>query len=199
VNKPAGIPLMSLQPGVMFLSVLAALIVTGLVLRTLLVRRVGEERFVRVTHLIEGSLFCLFLVGMIVPSFFQVILRNFFHRGLVWLDPFVRTLVLWVAFLGALVATSYGRHLHVDVVHRLLPERIGRQVGRVLSLVAAVCCALLANGSYIYLREEFQYGRSPFLGVPSWVAQSVLLWGFGLLAYRFLVQAVWPSHQRGPA
>jgi TRAP-type C4-dicarboxylate transport system permease small subunit len=199
VNARAHIPLEGLRPGAMFLIVLALLIAAGLGLHALLVRRFGDERVDRWTRNTEGVFFSIFLVGMILPSFVQVILRNFFHRGLIWLDPLVRTLVLWVAFLGAMVATSHARHLHVDVVRRLLPERISRQVGRVLSVVAAVCCAFMANGSYIYLREEYQFGRSPFLGLPSWLTQSVLLWGFALLAYRFVVQAFWPTRTKGPA
>lgn len=182
----------------MFLLAVAVFIGLGLLLHVILVRRFGAGRVDRWTRTVEGSLFALFLIAMIVPSFLQVILRNFFHKGWVWLDPFVRTLVLWVAFLGAMVATSNARHLHVDVVRRLLPPRASLVVGRVLSTFCAVICALLANAAYIYLREEYQFGRSPFLGVPAWAAQSVLLWGFVLLAYRFLVQTLWPTQTKEP-
>jgi TRAP-type C4-dicarboxylate transport system permease small subunit len=191
------LPLASLTPGVAFLAVLGGIIGVGLVLHLLLTRRFGSERFDRWTRWTEGILFCIFLAIMLTISGLQVVMRNFFRSGLLWFDPLVRTLVLWVAFFGALTATSHGRHLHIDVLHRALPKRISGPIGRALSIFSAVCCALLANGSYIYLREEFHHGASPFLGVPSWAAQSILLWGFGLLAYRFLVQAVWPTPDRG--
>jgi C4-dicarboxylate transporter, DctQ subunit len=199
VNETKHIPLESLAPGGLFILILAILIACGLGLHAFLVRRYGGERIDRWTRVAEGTLFTLFLVAMIVPSFLQVILRNFFHRGWIWLDPFVRTLVLWVGFLGALVATSNARHLHVDVVLRLLPATIHRTITRVLSVFCAFVCLLLANGAYTYLREEYLYGRSPFLGVPAWVAQSILLWGFILLAYRFMVQAIWPAQVKEPA
>jgi TRAP-type C4-dicarboxylate transport system permease small subunit len=75
----------------------------------------------------------------------------------------------------------------------MLPPGSGRVLGRVLAVISAAFCALLANAAYVYLREEFLYGVSPFLGIPSWVAQSILLWGFAGLTYRFLVQAIWPT------
>ena len=184
--------LAGLHPGGAFLGVLAALAALGLFVHAMLLRRLGAERLDRWTRRIEGTLFTVLIGAMLALSGLQVILRNFFHGGLIWIDPVVRSLVLWVAFMGAMTATSHARHLHIDVLPRVLPPRVSRLVGRLLSVVSVVCCALLANGAYIYLRDEYAYGVSPFLGVPSWVVQSVLLWGFALLAYRFLVQAIWP-------
>ena len=106
----------------------------------LAVRRFGDARVDLWTRRIEGVLFCLILGIMIAFSGLQVVLRNFFHTGVLWVDPLVRTLVLWLAVLGALTATSYARHLHIDVVHRSLPPAIGRRVTRVLSVFAAACC-----------------------------------------------------------
>jgi TRAP-type C4-dicarboxylate transport system permease small subunit len=169
------------------------MVVASLLLHGLALRRLGAEVVDRWTRRIEQAVFTAFIAVMLLLSGLQVILRNFFHGGVLWIDPLVRTLILWVAFLGALAATSQVRHLHVDVMTRLLPERLERPIARVLSVVAAVCCALLANAAFTYLRDEYQFGVSPFLGVPSWAAQSVLLWGFMLLTYRFFVQALWPT------
>jgi TRAP-type C4-dicarboxylate transport system permease small subunit len=182
-----------LRPGAAFLLVLGGILAIGLILHAVIARRFGAESFDRRTRQVEGILFCVFLAAMLGISGLQVIMRNFFRSGILWFDPLVRSLVLWVAFLGALTATSHARHLHIDVLHRALPARIAGPVSRVLSLLSAVCCALLANGSYVYLGEEYHHGVSPYLGVPSWAAQSILLWGFAMLAYRFLVQAIWPS------
>jgi len=193
MNDPVDLPLADLSPGAPFLILLALAAALGLLIHALLLRRFGGDRLDFWTRWIEGTIFSLFLAGMLVLSGLQVVLRNFFHGGLLWIDPLVRTLVLWVAFLGALAATSQARHLHIDVIPRILPPKAGRIVGRILSIVAAMTCGLLANGSYSYLRDEYLYGISPFLGLPSWAVQSILLWGFWLLTYRFLIQAIWPA------
>ncbi|MBD3163147.1 MAG: TRAP transporter small permease subunit, partial [Candidatus Eisenbacteria bacterium] len=59
---------------------------------------------------------------MILLSGLQVVLRNFFQIGLLWIDPLVRTLLLWVAFLGAFAAAGRARHIRIDVLGRLLPD-----------------------------------------------------------------------------
>jgi len=192
VSGAVAIPFPALHSGAMFLAFLGGFVGIGLALHGIAVLRFGAERVGAWSSRIEGLIFCFFLAVMILLSGLQIALRNLFHGGVLWIDPFVRILVLWVAFLGALAATSHGRHLHIDVIRRLLRPEIGIPVDRVLAVGAAVCCALLANGAFIYLRDEYQHGISPFLGIPSWAVQSILLWGFALLCYRFLVQAIWP-------
>jgi TRAP-type C4-dicarboxylate transport system permease small subunit len=198
MTPPAGGFLSGLHPGGGFVGLLLGLCAFGLVLHALLLRRLGAERLDRWTQAIEGALFCLVLAVMLVIAGIQIVLRNFFHSGILWGDPVVRTLVLWLAFLGAATATSRARHLHIDVLQRSFPAAVGRRVRRVLSLGAAVCCAFLANGALSYLQEEYQMGSSPFLGIPSWAAQSILLWGFAFLCYRFLVQVLWPAPAHEP-
>lgn len=188
----------AIPPGVPFVALLAAIAAAGLVVHALLLRMRGETWLSRWTRRIEGACFCAVLGAMIVLSGAQVVLRNFFHGGVLWLDPLVRTLVLWVGFLGALTATSHGRHLHIDILQRVVPRRAGGPLVRGLSLLAAACCMLLANAAYIYLGEERGSGTTPFLGIPSWVVQSALLWGFAMMAYRFLVQVLWPAPHEEP-
>jgi TRAP-type C4-dicarboxylate transport system permease small subunit len=198
MNPPNGEVLGFLRPGALFLAVLAGLVASGLVLHFLAVRRFGADRLDAFTRAAEGAVFCVFLGLMIGLAGLQVALRNVFHSGLLWIDPLVRTLVLWVAFLGAMSATSQGRHLHIDVLLRQFRPETGRNVARVLAAAAAVCCAFMANGAFIYLVEESGTGARPFLGIPSWAAQSILLWGFVLLCYRFLVQVLWPNPLHPP-
>ena len=196
-EAPAG-PLPFLLHGTSFFVALAVVVAIGLGIHAILLRRFGAAWVDRWTHRVESALFSIVLGTMLCFSFLQVILRNIFHKGILWFDPLVRTLVLWVAFLGAMVATSNARHLHIDVVRRWMSETVSRKTGRVLSVIAAVVCAMMAHGASIYLEEEHLHGVSPFLGIPAWAAQSILLWGFSLLSYRFMVQAIWPTVIHGP-
>lgn len=198
MTEASSVPFFFVKSGGTFFAVLALCVGAGLILHALFLRRFGAGRVDRWTRAIEGAIFSVCLATMLLFSFLQVILRNLFHHGVLWFDPLVRTLVLWVAFMGAMVATSNARHLHIDVVRRMMSLDTSRRVGRVLSIIAAVCCAMMANGASIYLQEEYLHGVSPFLGVPAWAAQSILLWGFALLCYRFAVQAFWPTVVKGP-
>ena len=47
----------------------------------------------------------LALVSILVMALIQIVLRNVFDSGLLWAESFLRILVLWIAILGAMVAT----------------------------------------------------------------------------------------------
>ncbi|MBK8232488.1 MAG: TRAP transporter small permease subunit [Candidatus Eisenbacteria bacterium] len=189
----------SIAPGSGYLGLLAGLVAVLIGTHALLRRRIGPDRLHLWTGRFEGAVFCVVLALMIGLSGVQILLRNLFHTGLLWIDPLTRTLVLWLAFLGALAATSRGRHLHIDVVQRALPKEQAVLTRRILSVGAALVCALMSNGAYEYILQEKEAGTHGFLGIPSWLAQSILFWGFGLLSYRFVIQAIWPTAEEAHA
>lgn len=179
-----------LNPGWPFVSVLLGTIALLLVLRFLLFRSVGRPRFERVTGGLEHGALAAVLLIMILLAAVQIVLRNVFHHGILWIDPLLRLCVLWLCFLGAAAATSKGRHLAIDAIPLLFPLQLRRLTRRVTSLLAATLCVLLAEGAYEYLNQERQFGGAEILGIASWQAQSILLLGMASLAYRFLVAAI---------
>jgi len=63
----------------------------------------------------------------------------------------VTRLTLWVALLGASLATSRGKHIRIDVVLRSVPARLSRATAVVGQLAAAVMCALAVVGFLDYI------------------------------------------------
>ena len=61
------------------------------------------------------------MVTLIILGGLQIILRNVFHSGLLWADPLMRHIVLWLGCLGAALATTSARHINIDVFSRALP------------------------------------------------------------------------------
>ncbi len=60
-------------------------------------------------------------------------------------------LTLWVALLGASLATSRGKHIHVDVLIRNVPPKLRVPTAVLGSVVAAVVCAVAAFGFVDYI------------------------------------------------
>jgi TRAP-type C4-dicarboxylate transport system permease small subunit len=58
----------------------------------------------------------------------------------------VTRLTLWVALLGASLATSRGKHIHVDVILRFVPAVARRPTAIVSQLAAALVCAFAVVG-----------------------------------------------------
>jgi TRAP-type C4-dicarboxylate transport system permease small subunit len=143
---------------------------------------------------IEGTLTALLLGSMIVLAFLQVILRNFFSTGILWVDPFLRHMVLWVGFLGASLATRQEKHLNLDLITRLLPPR-GVEMSRIVTnLFAALVTGFLAQAGWTFVvsemasREElFRIGETSY---PGWWFETVIPAGFALMAFRFSIRAV---------
>jgi len=71
-----------------------------------------------ILHRVEDAALILALASMLVMALAQIVLRNFFDTGLLWAEPFLRILVLWVAMLGGMVATREGRHIAIDAAAR---------------------------------------------------------------------------------
>ena len=129
------------------------------------------------------------LLGMVFLSGLQILLRNFFDAGLLWIDPLLRHLVLVLAFAGAILATSSKRHVQINVLGRLLRGWAGRIGGTIIALLGAVLSLLLVHASLQLLGEEIAFGGEVFLSIPSWVIVLVFPVAFLTIAFRLVLMA----------
>ena len=60
-------------------------------------------------------------------------------------------LTLWVALLGASLATSRGKHIHVDVLIRYVPEKLRKPTALVGQVAALIVCLFGAIGFCDYI------------------------------------------------
>jgi len=65
---------------------------------------------------IEVGVLALMLAALVVFGCAQIVLRNAFHSGLLWADPLMRHLVLWLGDLGACLESARMRHISVDAL-----------------------------------------------------------------------------------
>ena len=71
----------------------------------------NNNKIISIINKIEDSLLVVILSSMIALAIFQIISRNLFSEGVVWIDPLLRTLVLWIGLSGAIVATRQDNHI----------------------------------------------------------------------------------------
>jgi TRAP-type C4-dicarboxylate transport system permease small subunit len=57
----------------------------------------------------EDGLMAILLSATILLAASQILLRNLFDSGIIWADPTLRIMVLWLALLGAIAATREMR------------------------------------------------------------------------------------------
>ena len=138
---------------------------------------------------LEDGVLIVILMGMVLLSFIQILLRNIFGIGLIWIDPLVRQMLLWITLTGAMVATRENKHITVDAVTRYLPPgRIKLATGFICDAFATTVCALLASATFRVFFMEFQdpLGGTIMPGLPVWASLLTLPVAFGVMTLRFL-------------
>ena len=155
-------------------------------------------------HRIEEWALTILVVVLVVLAGAQIFLRNVFGGGFSWADPFLRTLVVWAAMLGALAAVHEDKHIAIDVLQRFLPRGAQRAARVVTMLFAAGICAAMAWYSIGFVGIDFGSPANatgdgvPWL--PAWVLEVILPFGFAMMALRFVLRAfAEPSHLPGIA
>jgi C4-dicarboxylate transporter DctQ subunit len=150
----------------------------------------SEWKIFRLIHGLEDGIMVLLLVTMILLAFGQIILRNVFDTGFIWLDPMLRVMVLWIGLLGAMVATRVDKHIRIDVLTRLLPPKL-RILSHALTLVfAAIISGIIAWHSYLFVMSEMEYGGNAFSGIPAWTLETIIPFSFAVMTLRFGLEAL---------
>ena len=140
----------------------------------------------------EDALLALLLSAMIAVAGAQVLLRNLFDEGLYWGDSAVRVMVLWVAMIGAMVASRNDEHIRIDLAGRYLPPSVKPYVARVVSGFVCVVLALFAWHSLEFIRFEYEDQTIAFGVVPAWMCEVIMPVGAAIMALRYAVLVVKP-------
>lgn len=103
---------------------------------------------------LEGLVVTLLLLAMIGVAAGQALWFNLAERGVgwaarileasAWADPFLQKGTLWLAFLGASLATHDNKHFAIDLVTKIVPLPAARALLRVGSFGAGVVSLVLA-------------------------------------------------------
>lgn len=117
-----------------------------------------------------------------------------FPAGLAWAGPVGLIFTLWIAFLGASMATKDNLHLKVEAVQQAMPEKIKRISGLLSGLLTAAFCLLLAYLAYRYVivkYEEYEIanglgGLHDGIDIPRFLSFIVVPVAYTLMAARFI-------------
>jgi C4-dicarboxylate transporter DctQ subunit len=139
---------------------------------------------------LEEILLVSLVILMLSLGFLQILFRNLISIGIVWIDPLVRHLVLWVALLGASLATRENRHIAIDLLSgRLSPARYSRIQGAV-QLFSALVCLLLVHPAIRFVQNDYVAGMTLAFGIPLWFSQMIMPAMMLVMGVRFLHQGL---------
>ena len=95
-----------------------------------------------------------------------MVLRNLGLGGFYWGDSAVRIIVLWVAMLGALIASREDNHIRIDLLSRFLSsfssELLVTTLRRMNYLFTCFILATFAYASFQFVYYEYEDGAIAF-------------------------------------
>ena len=137
---------------------------------------------------IEIGFLCLIVAMMIGLAILKIVMRYVFSASLLWSDTMLQHLTLWLCFCGAALATCERRHISIDVLSRILPDRYTRWTNLMIDCLALVVVAILAYYGFLFLGDE-QTSEAVLIGsVPLWWAKTIIPFGFVLIGIHIVLQ-----------
>ncbi len=158
----------------------------------------AARRIAGLIERVETALIALLVLAMVVLAGAQILLRNLFETGFAWADPLLRAMVLWAAMLGALAAARDDKHIGLDLLTHFLHGPAKRIARAIALLFAAAICAAMAWFGWNLVQVDFG-GSTAIAGIPGWVIEAILPFGFALLALRLALRAFMPPRSDAPA
>ncbi|WP_031433602.1 TRAP transporter small permease [Methylomarinum vadi] len=144
----------------------------------------------------ETFILVLLFLSLIILAVVQILLRNVFASGLIWAESYVRISVLWIAMIGAMIASRGDRHIAIDVAVKKLPKAIRAIAKRLTGLFSSVVCFIMAWYSLQLVIQEYQYGGYAFGVVPNWSCEAIIPFAFAIIALRYLIFGILPRPDR---
>ncbi len=145
------------------------------------------QKLIAFLHKIEDGILIGLLLLMICIAVLQIFLRNLFDSGILWGDPLVRTLVLWIGLMGAMVASRNNHHINIDIISRFLPDHIKKLTNLMVFIFTSLVCAVMAYYSLMFVIMEKNSDIFVFANIPVWVCESIIPISFTIISFRYLL------------
>ena len=141
-------------------------------------------------HRAEDALLVALLGLMIVLASTQILLRNFFDSGIVWIDPILRVLVLWLGLIGATVATRDNKHIRIDLLSQIFKRNTHRLIQSLVGQICAWTCLVIAWHGMKWIQLDYVDGLISFAGIPAWMLEIIVPLSFALIGLRYFIMSV---------
>ena len=131
------------------------------------------------------------LIVAVLYNFVNVVGRYVVGWTFISADEVQIYIMVYIAFLGAAVATWRRLHLRMDVLVHRLPQRVQTVLSVIELGLIVVLAALVLYVSTGYVKQMAGLdARSQNAGIPMWIPHSAIVLGFGLIALLAVLQFV---------
>lgn len=133
------------------------------------------------------------VAAMLSITLLTIVLR-WFQTSILWLDPLVRHLVFFSAFLGGVLATGFRKHIGIDIIGLYLEARKKHKIKiwlhRFTDIAVTFILIQMTRAGSDFMHMEMEFARPVFLGLKNYQLVGIMPLGFALMAFRFFNQFV---------
>lgn len=121
----------------------------------------------------------------------DILCRSMAGFSIAWAPELARYAIVWLVFIGGSMGARTGAGISIDVIGELFPEHVVRRLVQVAMAVSAGTAAAMAYFGLTLVRQMYGFGQtSPSLLWPMWAVYLAIPVGFGLMAIRFMQDAL---------
>mgnify|MGYP000981630895 CR=1 FL=1 len=106
----------------------------------------------------------IMLASMVVIVFGNVIFRYFLNTSIAWSEEVSRFMLIWLSFLGAVIAFMKNEHLGLDILVKFLPPIASKALVVFADVLVIFALAVMTKGGIDMTVDSFASG---------WVSSAV--------------------------
>ncbi|MEB3103888.1 TRAP transporter small permease [Ferviditalea candida] len=143
-----------------------------------------DEHFEEYLSVILFSLMTLLI-------FLQIIFRFLLNASLDWTEELARYSFVWLVYLSASLGVKKNRHIRVELVEKLLPQKASKWFGFLAELIWLLFSLTMVKQGYLVAKMNLETGQnSPSLNLPMGFVYAIIPIGFGLISLRVLQKII---------
>jgi len=127
--------------------------------------------------------------------FYQFFTRYALNDSAAWTEEIARYLLICTVFIGISAIVRMDRHIHVDLVYRLIPARFGRILSTLVDVIRILFFAYVTVLTWQMMGKMTNY-KMTIVDLPMNVVYGVCLFGFACCTVR-AVQVAIENRRRG--
>ena len=121
--------------------------------------------------------------------FYQFFTRYVLNDSAAWTEEIARYLLICMVFVGVSAAVRTSRHIHVDLVYRLIPRRTGRVLSTFVDAVKIAFFSFAAVLTWQMMEKMTNY-KMTIIDLPMNLVYGVCAFGFACCTLRSIQVAV---------
>lgn len=143
---------------------------------------IGLYRYLVSFQRYSSAYIYLIVLGLVM---FGVITRNFFNFSLSWVEELARYLTIWIAAMGAAIATKDGEHVYVEAIFRFIPSKLHSYFKGFLGVVSVV---------FLVIFTYYTFRHAAYVATTGQLSPSMnwfhMFWVYVILGICFLMMII---------